>query len=197
MLQHGVEHDQQLSHARGEHDLRGFPGRAQALGERANDGIAARRHERAHIEDGADLGAPAPDGARSSPRPAVPIQGGHPHQRGDLFAGQRAEFRQRRQQRRRQHRPDAGRAPQERLLLAPHRTVVNGLRQIAIRLREFPFEPGDVGAQTCAPRLTGMAEAVLLRRQHLDELPAAREERRQEKTKGDRLLKFYDSLPAS
>ena len=89
-----------------------FPARAGALGERANDGIAARRHERAHIEDGADLGAPAPDGARPSPRPAVPIQGGHPHQRGDLFAGQRAEFRQRRQQRRRQHRPDAGRAPQ-------------------------------------------------------------------------------------
>ena len=52
MLQHGVEHDQQLSHARGEHDLRGFPGRAQALGERANDGIAARRHDRGGKEKG-------------------------------------------------------------------------------------------------------------------------------------------------
>jgi hypothetical protein len=54
MLQHGVEHGQQLSHARGEHDvlLSRPPARAA---ERANDGIAASRPERAHIEDGADL----------------------------------------------------------------------------------------------------------------------------------------------
>jgi hypothetical protein len=42
MLQHGVEQDQQLSHAGGEHDLLGFPRRAQALVERANDGIEGK-----------------------------------------------------------------------------------------------------------------------------------------------------------
>jgi hypothetical protein len=75
ILQHGVEHGQQLPHARGEHDLLGFPGRAQALGERANDGIEARRHECAHREDRADLCAPAPDRALPTQRPAVTIQG--------------------------------------------------------------------------------------------------------------------------
>src|SRR5688500_11763543 len=39
MLQHGVEHGQQLSHGRRGHDLLGFPGCAQAVGEHANDGI--------------------------------------------------------------------------------------------------------------------------------------------------------------
>jgi hypothetical protein len=33
------------------------------VGEHANDGIEARRHQRAHIEDRADLCAPAPDRA--------------------------------------------------------------------------------------------------------------------------------------
>jgi hypothetical protein len=121
ILQHGVEHGQQLSHARGEYDLLGFPGRAQTLVERANDGIEARRHECAHREGCADLCTSAPDRALPTPRPGVTIQGGLPHQRGDLFAGQRAKFRQRRQERRRQHRPDAGRAPQELLFLVPHR----------------------------------------------------------------------------
>src|SRR2546425_680586 len=179
MFEHRIQDDQQLPHARREGHLFRFPGGTQALIERPDDRIEARRHQRGHIERRPDLRPAAPDRAFPAPCPAITIQRSHPRQRRDLLAGQGAEFRQIRQQRRRHHRPHAGCAPQERILLAPHGTLPNRVGQVAVRVAQFPLEPGDVRAQTLAHRLGGTPQAVLLRRQHLDELPAACQDGRQ------------------
>jgi len=56
---------------------------------------------------------------------------------------------------------------------------MNGMSKIAVRLRQFALEPGDVCPQALAHRLAGLPEPVLLCREHLDELPAACQNRRQ------------------
>ena len=56
---------------------------------------------------------------------------------------------------------------------------MNGVSKVAVRLRQFALEPGDVCPQALAHRLAGLPEPVLLCREHLDELPAACQNRRQ------------------
>src|SRR3989442_404060 len=93
MFEHRVQNDQQLPHARREGHRFRFPGRTQAVIERANDRIVARRHEGPHIEHGADLGAAAPDRAFAAQRAAVAVERGDGRQRLGLLIRQGAQLR--------------------------------------------------------------------------------------------------------
>src|SRR6185503_11146051 len=73
MFQHRIQHDQQLPHTSGQHHLLRLARGAQALVARTYDRIAARRHERGHIEHRPDLRPAAPDRALPAPRPTVTI----------------------------------------------------------------------------------------------------------------------------
>ena len=173
VLHHRVEDRQQLPHTGRQGHLLGLARRTQALVERADHGIESGGHEGAHVEDRTHLCATAPDRARASQHPTVAIERGHADQGRDLLAGQRAKFRQCRQQRRCHHRPHAGRALQELLLLAPDRTLTNRLCQCGVGLLDGPLQPGDVRAQTFADGRKDTHQPVPLRRQHLDQLPTS------------------------
>ena len=58
-----------------------------------DDGVEAAGYQRSHVQGGTDPGASTPDGAFASESAAVPVEGSHSHQGGDLPAVQRAQLR--------------------------------------------------------------------------------------------------------
>src|SRR2546428_13236087 len=102
MFEHGVENGEQLTHARGEGELRRFAGGAEPLVEGDEDRVMAYGHDGTHVEHGPDLRAPAPDRPAAAEGAAIAVEGGDAHERRDLLAGRRA---------RRGARAPAGRGP--------------------------------------------------------------------------------------
>ena len=94
MLDHGVEDGQQLAHASYEGYLLGLASGQQPLIKGSNEGIVAAGYQRPHVEGRSHLGASTPDSALAPQRAAVPIEGSHSHQGGDLPAVQGAQLRQ-------------------------------------------------------------------------------------------------------
>ena len=92
MLKHGVEGDEQFAHARDEGHLLRLTRGQQSLIEVSYDGVAAGRGQRPHVEGGPHAGPSTPDGAFAPQSPAVPVEGSHAHQCGDLPAVQRAQL---------------------------------------------------------------------------------------------------------
>ena len=90
----GVENNQQFSHAGGDDDFEGFALFFQALGELADDGIAAAGGEGGHVEHGADLFAAAGDMRAAGLFSRLTVIGGHAHEGGDLVAIELSQFRQ-------------------------------------------------------------------------------------------------------
>ena len=88
MLHHGVENGEPLSHTGGEGHLLGLPCPTQALGETANDGIAAGPHQGRHVQRCSDMRAAAPLGAFTSERPAIAVQWGDSNECGTLLPAQ-------------------------------------------------------------------------------------------------------------
>jgi hypothetical protein len=164
MFEHRIENDQELAHAGREGHFLGLPGSTEALVEGANHGIEAGGDNRVHVQHGSHVSPATPHRALASPRAAVAIEGRDADQRGNLFMGQRAQFWQMGQEGGGQHRAHAGHAPQPLLFLPPHWTALNGLRQIRIRMRQFPFEPRDVRPQTFPNRARSGEQPVLLSR---------------------------------
>jgi hypothetical protein len=179
MFEHRIQDHQQFPHAGRQGDLLGLASRTAALRARTDHGIDAYGDHRGPVPRRPDLGATAPDRAFPAPRPAGTIQRGHSDQRGNLLPGQRAEFGQLRQQRGGQHGSHPWDAPQQVVVLSPHRTLMNGVSTVAVCLRHFALEPGDVGTQALAHRRAGRPKPVLLCREPLDALPAACQNRRQ------------------
>ena len=112
VLQDGVEDCQQLAHAGGDHDLERLAGGFQTLGEGAEDRVVSACGQRGHVEHAADRGTPAPDRTFAAEAAAVPVEGRHPHQGGDLLAVDLAQLGQLGEERGSGHRPDARHAPQ-------------------------------------------------------------------------------------
>jgi hypothetical protein len=179
MCEHRIDDRQQLAHAGHQGHLLGLPHRTQALIETSNDGIEACGDDRCHIEGGTHLSPPTPDRAATAQRAAIPIERRDADERGNLFVRQRPQFREICQQRGRQDRADAGHTPQEFILLPPDRTLPERLGQVGVGLVQGPFQPDDVGPQLFANHHAGAGHAVLLRREHLDELATARDQGRQ------------------
>ena len=128
-------------HRRREGDLLGPTSRDEAPVERADRRVALDGDERAHPQRGAHAGA-ALDDASAAYDAALAVERGDPDQRGDLLAVQAAQLGQFGDQRRRQHRPDAGHALAEVVALAPGRTRADLPAQLAIQRVALLAQPG-------------------------------------------------------
>ena len=93
MLEHGIQNEQQLAHAGYESQLLRLTSRQQPLVEVPDDGVVATGHQSSHVQGSANPGASAPDGPLASQGAAVPVEGSHSHQGGDLPAVQCAQLR--------------------------------------------------------------------------------------------------------
>jgi hypothetical protein len=72
--QHGIEDDQELPHARGEHDLRRLALGQEASSEGTDHGVVLLGTEGRHVEAAAYRGASTPDGAATSKLAAVTVE---------------------------------------------------------------------------------------------------------------------------
>jgi len=89
---HSVEDGEELSGERDEGHLGRLSMVAEALVERAEDGIEARTRHGGEIEGGPHGGAPATDSSLTSVLAAVSSKGSDSDEGADLSAAQRAEF---------------------------------------------------------------------------------------------------------
>ena len=95
LLDHGVENDEEFSHAGREDDLEGFAGFQESCGELFDDGVVSLRGECRHIEGISHAGASAGDGACALELSAVSVVGcesGEGGEGGDLGAVEESEF---------------------------------------------------------------------------------------------------------
>ena len=96
-----------------------------------------------------------------------------------MLARQAAQFRQVGDQGRGRGRADAGHRLQQVVLGAPHRTGLHAVAQVGVGRLEALLEEVDVGLHVALDAVPRQRQAVPLRGQHLDELPAAGHQRGQ------------------
>lgn len=92
MFCHGIENDQQLSHAGDQRHLWNFPCCPQPLIGGPDHGIPFCGHQRGHVEHRAHGGTATPDPPPSAETAAVPVQGRDADERRNLFTVQVAKF---------------------------------------------------------------------------------------------------------
>ena len=90
--QHGIEDDEELAHARREHDLRRLALGQEASSEGTDHGVVLLGTECSHVEATANRGSTAPDGAATSELAAITVERGHAHQGRHLLAIEPPEF---------------------------------------------------------------------------------------------------------
>ena len=145
MLEHGIQNEQQLAHAGYESQLLRLTSRQQPLVEVPDDGVAAAAHQRSHVQGSANPGASAPDGPLDSQGAAVPVEGSHSHQGGDLPAVQCAQLRQVSQKSEGKPLSHAGDGPQKVVLLTPYGTLAESLPQVLVQVLQLLLQPAAVG----------------------------------------------------
>lgn len=77
-LEHGVEDEEELAHAGGQGDLRGFPCVPEALVAPLRDGVPSDSGEGGHVEHLANAGSPADGASFAARRPLSRIMGATP-----------------------------------------------------------------------------------------------------------------------
>ncbi len=179
MFEHGIQHCQQFPHTGRQCDLGWFAGLTQSLVEGFQDTIMTRRHQRTHIEGGPHSRAATPDCPLSPEGAAVSIQGGDADQGRDLLVRQGSQLRQFRQQGSRDDGANAGDALQQLVMFPPDRAGLDRRGQVLIELRQVLLEPLDVLLNVSAHPARRTALPIFLRREHLDELAAPRNQGRQ------------------
>lgn len=92
LFDHGVENDEELSHAGGEDDLEGLASFLESCGEVFDDGVVSLRGECGHVECVSHASASAGDGSGSLKLSAVTIVGCESGEGGDLGAVEESEF---------------------------------------------------------------------------------------------------------
>jgi hypothetical protein len=91
--------------------------------------------------------------------------------------GEGAQLGQLAEERATDDRADARHAAQQILLGAPDRAGMNGLLEVAVHVGQLALEPADVLRDVAPHRGGGEAQPVLLRDEHLEQLPPPRQER--------------------
>src|SRR3990170_7986663 len=100
--------------------------------------------QRGYVQGRPHVGSATPHLSPAAQRAAVSIQRRHPYQGGDLLPVELTQLRQLRQERHGRDRPDAGRTPQEIILLAPPGAGADLLSEIAVQVGEAPLKPANV-----------------------------------------------------
>lgn len=176
MFQHRIQNDQQLPHTSGQHHLLRLARGTQALVERKDDRLK-RAATSAAIYSTARICARPPQTVRFPRNVPLSRFSGAPPTNAAICLPVNV--------------PSSGR-------VASNVVVTTGptpgvLRKSASFSRHtdspeshgpsrgpcVPLEPGNVRAQALAHRLAGSPQTALLRRQHLDELPATHQDRRE------------------
>ena len=166
MLEHGVADNEQLAHAGCEGQLLRLTSIQKPLVEVPYEGVEAAGYQRSHVQGGSDPGASTPDGAFAPQRAAVPVEGSHTHQGGDLPAVQRAQLRQVGQEGEGELFSHAGDGAQEVILLPSYGTLTESLTQALVQIVQLLIEPCNVSLDAGTDGNGGGAQAVLLRDQH-------------------------------
>lgn len=176
MFQHGIHDHEQLAHAGGEGDFCGFALAAQALVKRPNHWIAAHRAHRRHVQRSAHLGAAAPDDPFALMFAAVPVEGRHTRQRGNLLVAQCAQLRQQRQQRDPRDRTDSRDGLEQIVLFTPGARSPQGMGQINVQPGNPFVQPDDMFLETVALDGRGPAQTQFLLHSDVDQLAPARQQ---------------------
>ena len=108
---------------------------------------------------------------------AVPVEGSHSHEGGDLPAVQRAQLRQIGQESHRETFPDSGNTAQQVVLLSPNGTLAESLPQALVQVVQLTLQPCNVGLDAGTHGDGGGTQAVLLRDQHGHHLVPAGDQR--------------------
>lgn len=90
--QHGIEYDEELPHARREHDFRRLALGQEASSEGTDHGVVLLGAEGSHVEATAYRGPSAPDGAATSELAAVTVEQGDAHEGRHLLVVQPPKF---------------------------------------------------------------------------------------------------------
>lgn len=92
VLDHGVESDEELSHAGGEDDLGWFACLSEAFGEGMDDGVELGGGKSSHVEHAADGCSSSLNRAFATIGTTVAVEGGESNQGSDLLAVELAEL---------------------------------------------------------------------------------------------------------
>ena len=178
-MHHRIDHRQQLAHRGDQRDLRGFAGRAQALGEYPDHRVPSRGDQRGHVPHGAHGRATAPDRPVPPPPPTLAIEGGHAPQGRTLLPVEQTQLRQLSQPCAAHHRPNARHALQQLFPCAPHRTLLDQVIQVRIEPGQFLMQPAQVGRNPLPDSIRGAIQAMLFGSLHRQHLAAPRQQGRQ------------------
>jgi hypothetical protein len=137
VAQHGIENGQQLARHRDDRDEFRLASGNQPLPEGLEHRIGARRDESAHEQSRPHARSAAADEALAFPSAGLPRPWGKAGERRDLFAAERTELRQLRDERSRDHRPDARHRGEQVFLLAPGRRAAHRIVDVLVERGEF------------------------------------------------------------
>ena len=125
VVQHGIENNEELTHAGGQCGLGMLAVGAQPQIESSDGGIAANSRHGCHIQHPADLGAATPDTTAAAHISTVAVKWCETSQCGDLLAIEHSQFRQLREQSTREHLADPRHGTQQFVTLTPQRRLAN------------------------------------------------------------------------
>jgi len=170
---HGVEDREELSHAGDLGDFRRFSFGSEPVVKEADDGIPLGGRPDAEVEGGPNRSASTPDHPLTTHLATIPGEGSHTDQGGDLSMREATELRELGDQGAREIGTDPGDALQEITLGGPEGTVADHGVKILIHIVKLTFEPTDVLPDPFLDGLESKAKAVLLGRDHVDDLAPA------------------------
>jgi hypothetical protein len=180
--EHGVEDDEQLTHAGGDDDF-GLLGTSiwgalgQSLRKGADAFVAASGAESRHVQGVPDGDASAPDGSCSGESSAVVIEGRHADQCGDLLAVELSQFGEVGQEGGGGGETDAGDGGHEIDLVLPVVVITNDLVDLGFDRFDLFVESFEDFLNALAGGLgVGLLEAVGLGGAQIDQLPASFDE---------------------
>ena len=144
VVEHGVENDEELTHAGDERGLGVLAAGTQPQIESSDGGIAAASRHCCHIQDAPYLRASAPDTTASAQIPTIAVKWCQTGQGGDLLAIKHSQFGQVREQSTREHLTDPGHGTQQLVALTPERSIANQLGEFIVEAGKSLFQPTDV-----------------------------------------------------
>jgi hypothetical protein len=175
IFDHDVECGEQFAHAGHGADLIGFACLGESLEEGSDGMVVGSCAEHGHIEDVAQVGSSAPDGAFTAVLAAVLIERCHTDKRRDFLPVEHAKFGQQRQQSASSARADARHAREDLAFVVP---VVVGLHEcldLGLDVLDLPVQQVDrlLDVFINAFSASGGSAVIDLHRSHVHELSAA------------------------
>src|SRR5215831_11999533 len=176
MLQHGIEHRQQLMHTRRQSDFFAFPCSEKPLIKGFDLRVETCRHERAHVQYGAHMRAAAPNGAPAPQSSTIAVERRHADQGRTLLPRERPQLGEFQQESPGTHWPNAWNTLQQVIVFSPQWARPEHRLEVVVSRGNARIEPGNMGLNVLRQAPARPREAVLFRSPHADQLLAAPQE---------------------